>query len=103
MTEKYVLQDGINVYREVTGIVIENEYKLGSSNRYLWLDGVACQHLLDFLAGNIDSKRIQIDRDAEQRNAPAEAGGEWTCTKCKTRNRDDKSICGFCDTPRLGG
>lgn len=42
-------------------------------------------------------------RDAEQRDAPAEAGGDWTCIKCKTRNSDDKSICGFCDTPRLGG
>lgn len=42
-------------------------------------------------------------RAGEQRNAPAEAGGGWTCTKCKTVNSDDKSICGFCDTPRLGG
>ena len=46
--------------------------------------------------------RSQI-RAGEQRNAPAEAGGGWTCTKCKTANGDDKSICGFCDTPRLGG
>jgi hypothetical protein len=44
-----------------------------------------------------------IARDAEQRNAPTEAGGDWVCIKCKTRNSDDKSICGFCDTPRLGG
>jgi hypothetical protein len=42
-------------------------------------------------------------RAGEQRHAPAEAGGGWTCAKCKTANSDGQELCGFCDTPRLGG
>jgi len=59
--------------------------------------------VIDHALVDADKMLIQLLSDAEQRNAPTEAGGEWTCTKCKTRNSDDKSICGFCDTPRLGG
>lgn len=51
----------------------------------------------------IMNKLESLTRAGEQRNAPTEAGGGWTCIKCKTANNDDKSICGFCDTPRLGG
>ena len=27
----------------------------------------------------------------------------WVCGKCKTKNADGVSLCGFCDTPRLSG
>lgn len=60
---------------------------------------ITCVHCLK----SFDVKVDLLTRDAEQRNAAAEAGGDWVCIKCKTRNSDDKSICGFCDTPRLGG
>jgi hypothetical protein len=27
----------------------------------------------------------------------------WVCGKCKTVNDEERSLCGFCDTPRLSG
>lgn len=27
----------------------------------------------------------------------------WVCDKCKTVNDEERSLCGFCDTPRLSG
>ena len=50
------------------------------------------------------SKKSSLTRAGEQRHAPAEAGGGWTCSLCGLHNHASVlRRCCWCKTPRLGG
>jgi hypothetical protein len=105
MPDKYMLQDGINVYQEAGGIVIENERNLGSSNRYLKLGAQACQNLLDFLAGNTNDSGYKTDSAAEQIRAADqhEQNGELQCISVVSIDMHtflDGDKCIYCGAPR---
>lgn len=64
-----------------------------------WIDGDCASDELNYEL--LDSQT----RDAEQRDAPAEAGGEWACM-CEKPLDDDGWRCIRCGrllSPRLGG
>lgn len=46
---------------------------------------------------------LWLDTRNPTTRAPAEAGGEWQCTNCKTTNMLDVPICQACGHPRPGG
>ncbi len=44
-----------------------------------------------------------IERVIERNLTPLAPDLGWVCGQCKTVNDEERSLCGFCDTPRLSG
>jgi hypothetical protein len=100
MSKKFQLQDGINVFEENGCIVIENEHKLGSSNRLLVLNSLASQNLLDFLInGEIVSEDHKHELSAVEH---LRALDRWKCGECGDINENTMKVCG-CGAAKSSG
>lgn len=91
MGKKYELQDGLMVYENAGRVVIEDEHKLGSSNRLLVLNSEAAQKLLDFLVnGEVVSEVHKHELNAVEH---LRALDRWKCGECGDINENSMRVC----------
>jgi len=64
-------------------------------------DGVPCDHV--GCLSHVSHPCEGCGRVAGRRLTQLAPDLGWVCGQCKTVNDEERSLCGFCDTPRLSG